>query len=292
VRLVAPLPQARLAVAAGAADSVVGLDDPALVPLFLEGRPLRGLPPAIGQASLGVVWLHGGEVIGANLARLGVGRVLTSRALPDPDSGVHAADWLLGTLAPLGVAAPAHWDGVPWLATPAEGQAEAGRWLGTRVGGGPFAVLHPGSGSGRKNWPAPAWAEVVAGLTAARPLRLVVTAGPADDAPLEALLGALAARAGATGPAGGVEVLRQPDLPLLAGVLQRASLYLGNDSGVSHLAAGLGTPAVAVFGVTDPTLWRPRGPRVRVLGDPAAGWPEPAAVLAAALDLAGQPGAA
>jgi hypothetical protein len=287
LRLVAPLPQAGLALAAGAADSVIGLDDPALVPLFLEGRPLRGLPPALGQASLAVVWLHGGEVIGANLARLGVGRVLTVRALPEPGSGVHAADWLLGTLASLGVSAPAHWDGEPWLAVPAGGQAEAERWLGARVGAAPFAVLHPGSGSGRKNWPAGAWAEVVAGLTATSSLRLVITAGPADDAPLEALLGALGARPGATGPAGGAEVLRQPDLPLLAGVLERASLYLGNDSGVSHLAAGLGRPTVAVFGVTDPALWRPRGPRVRVLGDPAAGWPEPGAVLDAALGLSG-----
>jgi len=63
------------------------------------------------------------------------------------------------------------------------------------------------------------------------------------------------------------------DLPLrtLAGVLARCSVYVGNDSGVSHLAAAVGAPTVAIFGPTDPRVWGPRGPRVQTVGGPDAG---------------------
>jgi ADP-heptose:LPS heptosyltransferase len=42
-------------------------------------------------------------------------------------------------------------------------------------------------------------------------------------------------------------------------------VYIGNDSGISHLAAAAGAPVVALFGPTDPAVWAPRGPRVRIL---------------------------
>lgn len=52
----------------------------------------------------------------------------------------------------------------------------------------------------------------------------------------------------------------------LAQALRGASLYVGADSGVSHLAAALGAPTLAVFVASDPRLWSPLGPRARVLG--------------------------
>jgi ADP-heptose:LPS heptosyltransferase len=64
----------------------------------------------------------------------------------------------------------------------------------------------------------------------------------------------------------------------------RARLYIGNDSGITHLAAAVGTPVVAVFGPTDPGVWSPRGERVRVVSC-AGGWPGVDEVLAAAVGL-------
>jgi ADP-heptose:LPS heptosyltransferase len=52
---------------------------------------------------------------------------------------------------------------------------------------------------------------------------------------------------------------------VLGAVLERARLYVGNDSGISHLAAAWGAPVLALFGPTDPAQWAPIGPRVRVL---------------------------
>jgi ADP-heptose:LPS heptosyltransferase len=54
-------------------------------------------------------------------------------------------------------------------------------------------------------------------------------------------------------------------LRLLAGVLSQVDLFLGHDSGVTHLAALLGTPTVALFGPTDPERWAPRGRAVAVI---------------------------
>ena len=51
----------------------------------------------------------------------------------------------------------------------------------------------------------------------------------------------------------------------LACWLQTARLYIGNDSGITHLAAAVGVPVVAIFGPTDPAVWAPRGDRVRVV---------------------------
>ena len=60
------------------------------------------------------------------------------------------------------------------------------------------------------------------------------------------------------------------NLPLaqLAALLSRAGLHVGNDAGVSHLAAAVGTPTLALFGPTDPGAWAPVGPAVRVLTAP------------------------
>ena len=67
--------------------------------------------------------------------------------------------------------------------------------------------------------------------------------------------------------AGPEEVLpgadRFDDLGELADGLAGARVYIGNDSGITHLAGAVGTPTVALFGPTDPEVWAPRGERVR-----------------------------
>jgi ADP-heptose:LPS heptosyltransferase len=59
--------------------------------------------------------------------------------------------------------------------------------------------------------------------------------------------------------------VRIDDLYELACWLAGARLYIGNDSGITHLAAAAGAPALALFGPTDPAIWAPRGPNVRVV---------------------------
>jgi ADP-heptose:LPS heptosyltransferase len=101
-------------------------------------------------------------------------------------------------------------------------------------------VIHPFSGSQRKNWPL----HYFRALACRLPLPVEWSAGPE-----EALDGAT----------------RFDNLLDLAGWLAGAELYIGNDSGITHLAAATGTPTLALFGPTAPNLWAPRGHNVMVI---------------------------
>ena len=60
-------------------------------------------------------------------------------------------------------------------------------------------------------------------------------------------------------------IVENRSLPEVAALLHRSRLYLGNDSGITHLAAAVGCPVVALFGPSDLIKWAPRGERVRVI---------------------------
>ncbi len=115
---------------------------------------------------------------------------------------------------------------------------------------GGFAVIHPFSGSPAKNWPLDRYRALAQTIDARMPL--CWSAGP------EEILDA---------------AQRFDDLYALACWLHSARFYIGNDSGITHLAAAVGTPTLALFGPTDPAVWAPRGPHVRVLSTCAAGEP-------------------
>lgn len=119
-------------------------------------------------------------------------------------------------------------------------------------------AIHPGGGVNpgmrlpEKRWPADRIAEVARAL-AADGLATVVLGGPTDAEAVAAVLAAApdAYDLSATA-AGGAATLSRT-----AAVIAEAAAYLGNDTGISHLAAAVGTPAVVVFGPTDPERYGP-----------------------------------
>jgi len=108
-------------------------------------------------------------------------------------------------------------------------------------------LVHPGAGGRGKRWPATGFAAVLERVATLPRLALAVHEGPADSDAVAALPEPLIARAIG---------LREPPLPLLAGVLTHATAYLGNDSGISHLAAAIGVPSIVLFG-PERLIWRP-----------------------------------
>lgn len=114
-------------------------------------------------------------------------------------------------------------------------------------------VIHPGSGGRAKTWPLERFL-AVAGMW---PGETVFLLGPAE---LE--------RGYASGIPGRYRCVSDPPLEQAAALLSGAGAFLGNDSGASHLAALCGTPAVVLFGPTDPRVWRPPGARVTVVASP------------------------
>jgi ADP-heptose:LPS heptosyltransferase len=137
---------------------------------------------------------------------------------------------------------------------------EARTMLSARGVGGPFAAMGAGSGSARKNWPLDCFQEIARRLRADARRQVVWLSGPAEQE-----RGTLASL--------GPEETVLADLPLeqAAAVLALADVYVGNDSGITQLAAaarrpdGRATPTVALFGPTDPQVWGPRGPHGRIV---------------------------
>lgn len=106
-----------------------------------------------------------------------------------------------------------------------------------------FVVIHPFASALNKRWPIGNFRAVASALGV--PVKW--TAGPEE--PLDG-------------------AVRFDDLYDLACWLATARAYIGNDSGIAHLAAAVGTPVVAIFLSTDPRIWAPRGSRVTVLQRP------------------------
>lgn len=121
-------------------------------------------------------------------------------------------------------------------------------------------VMHPFSGGERKNWPLASFQEVANGL----PLPVEWTAGPEEQ-----LEGAH----------------RFSSLLELARWIAGCRLYIGNDSGITHLAAATRVPAVALFGPTDAMVWAPR--EATVLRSEPLSTLDPKRVLEAALRILG-----
>lgn len=140
-----------------------------------------------------------------------------------------------------------------------EDRSEAESLLAGKAG--PFVALHPGSGSERKNWPVERWADVAAHILDRSPeATLILVGGEADFERLDRLQAIL--------PPGRVHELRNVSLPILAALLSKCRLFLGHDSGISHLAAASGAPCVLLFGPTDPGVWAPTNPGVTVVSGP------------------------
>ena len=118
-------------------------------------------------------------------------------------------------------------------------------------------AIHPGSGSASKNWPANRWRELMSRLDA--PILLVL--GEAEHERWNSpTLAELAAHCRL-----GMKIADRLPLPALAAALRRCRLFLGHDSGIGHLAAAVDRPCVLLFGPTDPAMWAPPDPRVRVI---------------------------
>ena len=149
----------------------------------------------------------------------------------------------------------------PLLAVSAAELAEARDRLGIMTKD--FVALHPGSGGDAKRWPAARFAALGERITAALGCSVVLLIGPADEAVRAELAKAWGGRSGVT-------LAIDWPLRLVLALLSMARGYVGNDSGITHLAARA-CLTVAIFGPTDPEVWRPLGPAVRVLRAPRHG---------------------
>ncbi len=205
-----------------------------------------------------------GHGIRARLEETGIRHVIDIDPRPRPDWPDHISDQWLSDLRAVGMDGIA---GPPRIQLAQSVLDPARRRLEATAGGAAehFVIIHPGSGGLRKCWPVSSFVKLIDHLrTNGFPVALLL--GPVEwerfhDADLRRLRSA-------------APVVENCSLHEAAALIAGSARFIGNDSGMAHLAAALGAQTVTIFGPTDPRLWRPLGEHV-VVSRPRQGetWP-------------------
>ena len=231
------------------ADSIRSLDSPLLARFFARGSELPAeLTDYFASFDLILSYLFDPDrIFETNVQRCGAATFLTGPS--KLDNSEHAAFQLARPLQQIGLSlsdASAH-------LFPNEDDRTAVRHFYDGA-----VALHPGSGSETKNWPIESWIKL-GDVLLAKGNRLLVIAGEADVVRTQKL------RAAWTGNQ--VQFAENLPFPHLAALLERM-LFIGHDSGISHIAAAAGARCLLLFGWTDPAIWAPANENVTVLRAP------------------------
>lgn len=244
---------ASIALISGIIDRVQSLDS-ARMALYSQSE--CELPPEekeyIRSFDLIVSYLHDpDEVLLKHLAGTGAKNIIAVSPVEIKD---HAADHFFSALnSVLGEeteeCSPAR------LEWPESLKEEARRRLADEVGKKQVIIIHPGSGSPAKNWPAERFAALAKKIRNETSFEPLIIGGEADISSIAVMRPLLP----------GFHVYENMPLSDITSILSVAGGFVGNDSGITHLAAALGIPVVALFGPTDPAIWAPRGRNVAVI---------------------------
>ena len=231
----------RLAVIAGIASAAHNIDSVGFESGF--GEPSRRLKEFLAPFDRAIIWMKDAGEIKTGFRRCGIPDVDAFPGIPHTEWASHATKYYLRCLG---------FTHSPPLRLPIP--------PGKRFYD---VIIHPGSGSQYKNWPFDLFKALSIDLKA-QGRYITWCKGPAEE--------------GIHLPEGD-NTLMTPSLEILAGELAASRLYIGNDSGISHLAASLRCQTVLIFGPTDPNIWAPLGSRVTVVHDRP--WPDISAVMRA-----------
>jgi heptosyltransferase III len=243
-------------------DTCLSIDSRLFCHLF-DGLPDNQLREFLCQYDYCVAWVSDAAAkIGPLLRKAFGNNCLIAPPFPKSGSGVHAGDYLLQTLR--GAADPR-------LRNAMEGASSDALFRAARFSAGtapqfamgpPRVMIHPGSGDPRKCWPLERFQSVAETLRTEIGAGICWLLGPAEQR--------LTAELRRYCREKDMELKLEPPLRELASILQDTRDYLGNDSGVTHLAAALGTETWALFGPTSPLEWAPHGAHVHVFWLPEA----------------------
>ncbi|MBT4502943.1 MAG: glycosyltransferase family 9 protein [Gemmatimonadetes bacterium] len=234
-------------------DRILDHDSRLLTPLHTPGTDI---PPATATlfADIHLLLAYATDpdnILSTHLRSLVPGPVLVHDPRPPEGTIEHITDHLLRPLRRHGIHIP---NPSPHIHLHPEDCVYAETCWQQRKLNSPNVVFHPGSGGRHKCWPLERFLELAEELQQRR-IQILFLWGPVEEDRLGRLPDPL-------------HPLHPPGLLDLAGLLARADLFVGNDSGPSHIAAAVGTPTLTLFGPTDPRLWSPRSSRARILRAP------------------------
>lgn len=240
---------AELAKAAGLVDDVRSIETRAAAGFF--ARNATALDEDLGNyfAKFSVIFSYLFDPDGffqMNVGRVSTAQFIQGRARPDEGASLHASETFLKPLERLAIFEA---DAVPRLALALP--------LPERNGAGARIAIHPNPETGARAWPEAKWRNLALAITAKTGFGVVLVGDESQARVLKGIAAEL--------PAGRATIVGMSGFGELAKELGGCSAFVGHDSGVSHLAAALGVPCVAVWGNSNATIWQPRGAHVTVL---------------------------
>ncbi len=205
------------------------------------------------QFDLIVIFGQRQEILLHNLKKHEIKEVYCVNTFPQGKESTHIIEYQLSQILRLGFKVS---ERVPKL-FPSESDRKRASDLFTqnKVSDKTLRVaMHVGSGSRKKSWLPGSFAQLSEQLIKDDHTTIIVPIGPADEKMVREYFALI--RSDAIIPFNNIS------LNELAAILHKCDLYVGNDSGITHLAAAVGIPVVALFGPTDPRVWGPRGDKV------------------------------
>lgn len=200
----------------------------------------------LATTDIAICWLSDPDhLVEGNLRQGGVKKNIVAPGRPPENSFAHVAEYLASTVK-ISAKQVRSWHPTLPSAT------KTGKTI----------AIHPGSGSERKNWPIASYAEIIKNLWQEK-CEVLLLVGPAEEQKLAYLQSHLRP------PQGLYKTLVNAPLLEIAQQLRQCRGYLGNDSGIMHLAAMLGVSTVAIFGPgSRVSTWEPLGKHVEIIHQP------------------------
>jgi len=238
---------AQLALEGRLADAVKSIEARALAGFFArDGQLDQSLAAYFAGFSLILSYLYDpDEIFQSNVRRCSAAQFIAGPHRPDEKLELHATEAFLKPLEKLAI-----YDADPVPRLPINHQSSTLNVI----------ALHPGSGSERKNWPEENWMHIIQHLQTATKFNFLLVGGEAEVERLRRLSGVFHANR--------LELAQGLPLVELARRLRSCLGFIGHDSGISHLAAAVGLPALVLWGYTNEPVWQPRGERVTVVRSP------------------------
>lgn len=239
-----PVGRGEIAQMAGLADEIRNLDDRCWASFFVRDGQLDGVACNwLSSFDCIISYLHDpNETWKTSVARVSDAFYLGGYHQPGEMSDVPASVTLLKALEPMGIF---HADPVPRII-----HSDAVLKSGT-------IALHPGSGSESKNWPEECWCQLIRLLLEQGNMKLMLVGGEAETERVR--------RLGSKFPIFRLRLLLNEPLTSVARKLAGCRIFVGHDSGITHLAAALGVRCVILWAQTNEKVWGPPGEMVHIL---------------------------
>ncbi len=242
------------------ADAIYSIDQSGMATFFVRDGPLHlGLSQFFNQFDLIILFGRDEEgPIALNLRKVCKGQVLQINSFPPWDEKIHLADHLLEQFSQKGI--PVFKSNPRLYLNDSDRRWADDFWKGKGVAPDERSrviLLHPGSGSKKKVWPIERFLSLAQVLQDQFHTKILIILGPAEGPQVQRAFEGI----------GDHPFLFAKGLTLLqlASVMEGGWFFIGNDSGISHMAAALGIPTLTIFGPTDQRVWSPRGEKTHVV---------------------------